>query len=143
MINSRASLISNYEVLTLLRELEADYHSKSKTAQCIKKEDEAAGNAVPRAYNPLDDISENAMSSSRSSSRASTVPSLKPVFSNRSSSCDSRLSAALSSKASLDTASFGSVVGDLSGVRVAVLIAMPSPDSSRTPEPSCLGLVDV
>ncbi|KAI0026971.1 RNA polymerase Rpb4-domain-containing protein [Vararia minispora EC-137] len=59
VLNPRESLLSNFEVLALLNELEADYHSKTKTAQRIKKEDEAAGVTAPRAYNPLDDISQN------------------------------------------------------------------------------------
>ncbi|VDB90281.1 unnamed protein product [Peniophora sp. CBMAI 1063] len=58
VINARASLLSNYEVLTLLRELETEYHAKTKTALRIKKEDEASG-APPRAHNPADDVSEN------------------------------------------------------------------------------------
>ncbi|KZV70373.1 hypothetical protein PENSPDRAFT_685501 [Peniophora sp. CONT] len=58
VVNARASLLSNYEVLNLLRELESEYHAKTKTAQRIKKEDEASG-AAPRAHNPADDISEN------------------------------------------------------------------------------------
>ncbi|KAI0315594.1 RNA polymerase Rpb4-domain-containing protein [Amylostereum chailletii] len=59
VLNPRASLLSNFEVLSLLRELESDFHLKSKTAQRVKKEDEAAGVTTPRVYDPLDDISEN------------------------------------------------------------------------------------
>ena len=58
MLNPRASLLANYEVLALLRELDADFRARSKTALRVKKEDEAAG-AAPRAYDPLDDVSEN------------------------------------------------------------------------------------
>ncbi|TFY72175.1 hypothetical protein EVG20_g828 [Dentipellis fragilis] len=59
VINSRASLLSNYEVLTLLRDLESDYIAKSKTSVRIKKEEDAAGPSAPKAYDPLEDISEN------------------------------------------------------------------------------------
>ncbi|KAG5652889.1 hypothetical protein H0H81_003252 [Sphagnurus paluster] len=43
VVNPRAALLSNYEVLTLLRELESDHLSRAKTALRIKKEEEAAG----------------------------------------------------------------------------------------------------
>lgn len=43
MLNPRSALLSNYEVLTLLRELESDYLARAKTAVRIKKEEEAAG----------------------------------------------------------------------------------------------------
>jgi hypothetical protein len=70
VLNPRESLLSNFEVLALLNELDADFHAKTKTAQRIKKEEEAAntgtliGNTANlqlqhRAYNPLEDISEN------------------------------------------------------------------------------------
>ncbi|TFY73646.1 hypothetical protein EWM64_g10366 [Hericium alpestre] len=59
VIKPRASLLSNYEVLDLLRELESDYLLKSKTAVRVKKEDEAAGVTAQRNYDPLEDISEN------------------------------------------------------------------------------------
>lgn len=42
-MNPRAALLSNYEVLTLLRDLEADHLARTKTAHRIKKEEEAAG----------------------------------------------------------------------------------------------------
>lgn len=42
-MNARAALLSNYEVLTLLRELESDHLVRSKTAVRVKKEEEAAG----------------------------------------------------------------------------------------------------
>ncbi|KAJ7918441.1 HRDC-like protein [Mycena leptocephala] len=38
-----SALLSNYEVLTLLRDLEADHLARTKTAHRIKKEEEAAG----------------------------------------------------------------------------------------------------
>ncbi|KAA1473839.1 hypothetical protein DENSPDRAFT_882331 [Dentipellis sp. KUC8613] len=59
VLNPRASLLSNYEVLTLLRDLENDYIVKSKTSVRIKKEEDAAGPSAPKAYDPLEDISEN------------------------------------------------------------------------------------
>ncbi|KAJ3518182.1 hypothetical protein NLJ89_g12 [Agrocybe chaxingu] len=42
VINPRAALLSNYEVLTLLRELESDHLLRTKTALRVKKEEEAA-----------------------------------------------------------------------------------------------------
>jgi hypothetical protein len=42
-VNPRAALLSNYEVLTLLRDLESDHLARTKTAHRIKKEEEAAG----------------------------------------------------------------------------------------------------
>ncbi|THH17259.1 hypothetical protein EW146_g3511 [Bondarzewia mesenterica] len=59
VLNARTSLLSNYEVLALLRELESDYLAKAKTALRIKKEEEAAEAVVPRAYDPLEDITPN------------------------------------------------------------------------------------
>ncbi|KAJ6627973.1 RNA polymerase Rpb4-domain-containing protein [Mycena sp. CBHHK59/15] len=46
VVNARAALLSNYEVLTLLRELESDHLARTKTAHRIKKEEEAS-TAVP------------------------------------------------------------------------------------------------
>ncbi|KAJ7441771.1 RNA polymerase Rpb4-domain-containing protein [Mycena galericulata] len=43
VVNPRAALLSNYEVLTLLRDLEADNLARTKTAHRIKKEEEASG----------------------------------------------------------------------------------------------------
>ncbi|CAA7261533.1 unnamed protein product [Cyclocybe aegerita] len=42
VVNPRAALLSNYEVLTLLRELESDHLLRTKTALRVKKEEEAA-----------------------------------------------------------------------------------------------------
>lgn len=42
MVNPRSALLSNFEVLTLLRELESDHLLRSKAALRIKKEEEAA-----------------------------------------------------------------------------------------------------
>ncbi|PFH54023.1 hypothetical protein AMATHDRAFT_45046 [Amanita thiersii Skay4041] len=39
VLNKRAALLSNYEVLTLLRELDSEHVAKSKTAHRIKKEE--------------------------------------------------------------------------------------------------------
>lgn len=43
VVNPRAALLSNFEVLSLLRDLEADHLARTKTAQRIKKEEEAVG----------------------------------------------------------------------------------------------------
>ncbi|KAG6900944.1 hypothetical protein C0993_004381 [Termitomyces sp. T159_Od127] len=43
IVNARAALLSNYEVMTLLRELESDHLARAKTALRVKKEEEAAG----------------------------------------------------------------------------------------------------
>ncbi|KAG6842662.1 hypothetical protein H0H93_003924, partial [Arthromyces matolae] len=43
VVNARAALLSNYEVLTLLRDLESDHLARTKTAVRVKKEEEAAG----------------------------------------------------------------------------------------------------
>lgn len=62
MVNPRAALLSNYEVLSLLRELESDNLLKTKAALRIKKEEEAAngaGNSLPPAGNPHLEASEN------------------------------------------------------------------------------------
>ncbi|KXN82815.1 hypothetical protein AN958_02089 [Leucoagaricus sp. SymC.cos] len=58
VLNPRSSLLSNYEVLTLLQELESTHLERSKAAVRIKKEEEAAG--APHTHsNPIPDISEN------------------------------------------------------------------------------------
>ncbi|KAH8086000.1 HRDC-like protein [Cristinia sonorae] len=43
VINQRAALLCNYEVLTLLRTMKADHTAKTRSALRIKKEEEAAG----------------------------------------------------------------------------------------------------
>ncbi|KAG5646545.1 hypothetical protein DXG03_003313 [Asterophora parasitica] len=43
VVNARAALLSNYEVLSLLREQESDHLARAKTAVRVKKEEEAAG----------------------------------------------------------------------------------------------------
>ncbi|KIM43084.1 hypothetical protein M413DRAFT_395714 [Hebeloma cylindrosporum] len=50
VINPRAALLSNYEVLSLLQELESDHLLRTKTALRVKKEEEASATAV--ASNP-------------------------------------------------------------------------------------------
>ncbi len=54
-MNAQSALLSNHEVLSLLRELEADHLSRTKTAVRIKKEEEAAGvvsNIIPGDKHP-------------------------------------------------------------------------------------------
>ncbi|KAH9850190.1 HRDC-like protein [Lenzites betulinus] len=58
VLNQRSALLSNYEVLTLLKELESDHLARTKSAIRIKKEEEAAG-LPPRHQAPPDDVSEN------------------------------------------------------------------------------------
>ncbi|KAG0704859.1 HRDC-like protein [Suillus ampliporus] len=43
VVNARSALLSNFEVLNLLRELDAEHIARTKTAIRVKKEDEAAG----------------------------------------------------------------------------------------------------
>lgn len=59
VLNSRAALLSNYEVYNLLRELESDHLARSKTALRIKKEEEAAGNGHIKSQLLSEDVSEN------------------------------------------------------------------------------------
>ncbi|PIL35141.1 hypothetical protein GSI_02930 [Ganoderma sinense ZZ0214-1] len=58
VLNQRSALLSNYEVLTLLRELESDHLARTKTALRIKKEEEAAG-LFPKHQAQPDDVCEN------------------------------------------------------------------------------------
>lgn len=48
VVNPRAALLSNFEVLSLLRDLENDHLARTKTALRVKKEEEATGHA-PRS----------------------------------------------------------------------------------------------
>jgi len=57
VVNPRAALLSNIEVLHLLRELEADHLASQKSALKIKKEEEQAGGHNPK--NPVQNVSEN------------------------------------------------------------------------------------
>ncbi|KAJ7596597.1 RNA polymerase Rpb4-domain-containing protein [Mycena floridula] len=63
IVNARSALLSNFEVLGLLRELESDHLARTKTAVRIKKEEEAAGGIstiVPGGRHPsFVEISEN------------------------------------------------------------------------------------
>ncbi|KAI8986128.1 HRDC-like protein [Trametes punicea] len=58
VLNQRSALLSNYEVLTLLKELESEHIARTKTALRIKKEEEAAG-LPPRHQATPDDVCEN------------------------------------------------------------------------------------
>lgn len=58
-MNPRAALLSNYEVLTLLRELEADNLVRTKAAIRVKKEEDAAGGPSSLGGNPHLEASEN------------------------------------------------------------------------------------
>jgi hypothetical protein len=62
-LNTRAALLSNYEVLELLKELEADHIARTRTAQRLKKEEEdaaaATGHHPPPSPDPLLTVSEN------------------------------------------------------------------------------------
>jgi len=46
VVSARSALLSNYEVLTLLRELESDQRARQKTALRVKKEEEERVNAL-------------------------------------------------------------------------------------------------
>ncbi|KAK2465286.1 hypothetical protein APHAL10511_002640 [Amanita phalloides] len=61
VLNPRAALLSNYEVLSLLRELDSEHIAQSKTAHRIKKEEsEALVSGVPSNIQvPLFEVSEN------------------------------------------------------------------------------------
>lgn len=63
VVNARAALLSNYEVLTLLRELESDHLARTKAAIRIKKEEEAAqiqsSTQIIPGNNPQLEVSEN------------------------------------------------------------------------------------
>jgi hypothetical protein len=58
VLNPRSALLSNFEVLTLLRELESDHLARAKTALRIKEEDQAAGG--PNKLQPImEEVPEN------------------------------------------------------------------------------------
>ncbi|KIY52427.1 hypothetical protein FISHEDRAFT_63798 [Fistulina hepatica ATCC 64428] len=60
VVNARSVLLSNYEVLSLLKELDSDFIAKSKTAQRIKKEDPATRPLIAGGKDPtVVEISEN------------------------------------------------------------------------------------
>ena len=54
IVNPNAALLSNYEVLQLLKELEADHIARTRTAQRLKKEedDAAAATGHPPLHSP-------------------------------------------------------------------------------------------
>jgi uncharacterized protein YggE len=51
-------LLSNFEVLTLLKELDAEHQAQAKTAVRVKKEDEEAGRPLSN-YISSEQVSEN------------------------------------------------------------------------------------
>lgn len=57
VIHPRAALLSNVEVLALLRELDADHIARAKSAIRIKKEEDTSGK--PSLEPHIEDISEN------------------------------------------------------------------------------------
>lgn len=57
VVNARSALLSNFEVLNLLRELDAEHIARTKTAIRIKKEEEAAGKNSHDTH--TEEISEN------------------------------------------------------------------------------------
>lgn len=57
VIHSRSALLSNFEVLTLLRELDADHIARTKSAVRIKKEEDASGK--PTLESHTEEVSEN------------------------------------------------------------------------------------
>lgn len=62
MLNPRAALLSNYEVLALLRELDSEHVAQLKTAHRIKKEESDPGGTLQVPTNvqgTLLEVSEN------------------------------------------------------------------------------------
>ncbi|KAI0088607.1 HRDC-like protein [Irpex rosettiformis] len=59
VISQRSALLSNFEVLTLLRELESDHLAKARTALKIKKEEEASGASSTRVHMAPEEVLEN------------------------------------------------------------------------------------
>lgn len=59
VLNQRSALLSNYEVLSLLRQLENDYLARTKNALRVKKEEELAGNHTSKIQAPTEDVCEN------------------------------------------------------------------------------------
>ena len=54
VVNPRAALLSNLEVLQLLRELEADHLASQKSALKIKKDEEQSG--TQNLKNPVENV---------------------------------------------------------------------------------------
>ncbi|KAJ3481710.1 hypothetical protein NLI96_g7479 [Meripilus lineatus] len=59
VVNKQSALLSNFEVLSLLRELEGDHLARTRTALRIKKEEEAAGLASSKSHAPPEEVLEN------------------------------------------------------------------------------------
>lgn len=57
VVNSRTALLSNFEVLTLLRELDAKHVARTKAALRTKKEEDAAGKPTQDSH--IEEVSEN------------------------------------------------------------------------------------
>ncbi|KAK7029632.1 hypothetical protein VNI00_014330 [Paramarasmius palmivorus] len=53
VVDPRSALLSNYEVLELLRELENEHIARTKAAHRIKKEEEATGNVSKAPMEPV------------------------------------------------------------------------------------------
>ncbi|KAF9072697.1 RNA polymerase Rpb4-domain-containing protein [Rhodocollybia butyracea] len=58
VVNARSALLSNFEVFEFLREQENDHKARQKTAQRIKKEEEASGISVAKHVSAVE-IAEN------------------------------------------------------------------------------------
>ncbi|PSR83948.1 hypothetical protein PHLCEN_2v5564 [Hermanssonia centrifuga] len=58
VVNQRSALLSNFEVLTLLRELESDHLARTRTALRIKKEEESVGSPT-KNHAPIEEVLEN------------------------------------------------------------------------------------
>ncbi|KAJ3824278.1 RNA polymerase Rpb4-domain-containing protein [Lentinula raphanica] len=59
VLNPRSALLSNFEVLELLRDLENDHLARAKTAIRIKKEEEASGATAQPKHSATIEITEN------------------------------------------------------------------------------------
>ncbi|KIJ62657.1 hypothetical protein HYDPIDRAFT_157520 [Hydnomerulius pinastri MD-312] len=57
VINARSALLSNFEVLNILRELDVDHIARTKTAIRIKKEEDIAGKPLHDSH--VEEVSEN------------------------------------------------------------------------------------
>jgi hypothetical protein len=75
VLNPRAALLSNLEVLHLLRELEADHLASQKSALKIKKEEDQAVGHTPKNPVQNDQISENL----RTIEVEASFPPLRPL----------------------------------------------------------------
>lgn len=59
VLNSRAALLSNYEVLSWLRDLDSEHLLRTKTALRVKKEEESADALLPLAVGTHLEATEN------------------------------------------------------------------------------------